>query len=170
MKLKKLIIIILLLFIPHISYAIDFYVFGVNLKWIKNAESKDYGMMILGGITNFVVHESGHYLCSKIEGADIDFNRTRYVLHNTSPKQERNIARTGYIFDSIVGLGLTTFAKDSYFTKGYTMTNAIGLVTYDIRNKKYNDFNLIKKNNGNEELFKYSIAVISTHNLLRQEW
>jgi hypothetical protein len=167
---KKLIFIILLILLPVNVYAFDFYVFGINMKWIKNAEPKDYGMMILGGVTNFLVHESGHYLSSKIEGVDVDFNGTNFIMNNASKKEARNIARAGYMLDSIVGLSLTTFAKDSYFTKGYTLTHSIGLTTYNIRNKKYNDFKTIQENGGNEDAFFYGISAISTHNLLRQEW
>ena len=33
-----------------------------------------------------------------------------------------------------------------------------------------NDFNTIKENGGNADLFKLEISAISLHNMLRQEW
>ncbi len=160
------------------AQAMDFYVFGVNLKWFKNTEPKDYGKMVLGGLACAVIHEGNHILYCKAKGMDYDFNLkmnrldAEILTSGASRKELKQMAMAGYIGDSLAGLLLTSFNKtrNSYFTKGYTLTHSIGLATYNLRAEDISDFETIRENSGNEDTFFYGIAAISAHNLLRQEW
>lgn len=161
---------ILLISIP--SQAMDFYILGVNLKWLKDAEPKDYVMMAIGAGSSLIVHELGHYSYARLNNQNIDFHGTSYDLYSSSRQMQKNTAKAGFIAQSLIGLGLTSFDKTrhSYFTRGYTSFEATQLVLYDRKEDRYNDFNTIRKNGGNEDLFFWTISAVSAHNLLRQQW
>ncbi len=174
--LKVILGIVLLSIVPSQAIAFDFYFNGINLKWLKDAKPKDYIVMILGASSNLFIHELGHIGYKEINNLEYDIKINHYSIstigHNGTNKQIKRSAMSGYILDSSIGLLLTSFevTRNSYFTKGYTLSNSIGLATYNMRNKKVNDFNTIKNNGGNEDLFFWTITGVSAHNLLRQEW
>ena len=149
----------------------EFYVFGVNLKWIKNS---DWKMITLGAVSSVVAHELGHISYVKYKGYDCKRDGLDFYTTGMKGSDLQNLGRAGFVVQTGIGLLLTSFEKTRHsdFTRGWTGVTAFQLGTYPIRynkNKK-GDFHLIDKGGGNADLEYGIFSAITIHNLLRQEW
>lgn len=164
------IILLWLFFGCSTSHATDFYYFGINGKWIKNAK---WGDVATGVVSSVATHFLGHMGYAYVKGLDVTVSGTKEILHEPySDSEARNFARAGFVLQHGVGLVLTSCkrSRDWDFTKGYTITTALATITYPWRHSSDGDFNMIDDHGGNGCVEYLFFCALSCHEILRIEW
>jgi len=165
---------VLLLGVPCKSLASEsdyqFYFFGINAKFIKSA---NWRQIAVGAVASFATHWGAHYAYGQLSGMDVSYGVFNETMHNATPDQKANFARSGFIAQAVVGLVLTSFEKSRNwdFTRGYVAMSAVEVWTYPIRNRDGGgDLGCIDEagGNGNAEWAAYSL--IAAHSLFRENF
>ena len=138
---KKLFIILSLVVLSSVGCSnTRFIVCGLD---ITNMNSKDFGVTALGAAASMATHIAGHYLAAEIMDVDFELQGLEEIVdysQDYSQNQLQWFARGGFVLQVGVNLALTTFAEDSYFTKGYTAFTAAELLSYPFRRQGTGDF------------------------------
>lgn len=149
-------LIIYLFLFPISSQTMEFYLYGLNVKNLKNMSIKK---VLTGAAFSYIAHAAGHLLYLEILGKDWkleieNLNLREYPLEPLSDQQGRWFGRSGFVFQNLIGFALTNFerTKTSDFTKGFTAYNLIEVTSYPIRYQNEGDFFLIDYYNGNSAL------------------
>jgi hypothetical protein len=151
----------------------DFYFFGVNLETFK-AKNLNYPAAIAGGITAVLVHTGGHYLVAGLNGVSIKQEGLHeiYDFSKMNDRQCRDIASGGAIAQAIGGLILTSIpaTRQSSFTKGYVIVEAVETISHPFVWNGYNDDTGMSINHGGSNWEMVGYDAIASHNLLRVKW
>lgn len=108
-------------------------IFGVDI-------TRDDAVVTLAGATaSAVTHIAGHYLMAEAVG--IDIHQEGFKETYESSPDSKWIDRGGFMLQIAVNGILIITTEDSYFTKGYTATTLLQLMTYPIRHPDDGDFN-----------------------------
>ena len=153
----------------------EFYFFGINLK---SFQESNWLKVAAGAVASVIVHELGHALYLQSQGKDWDLQTSSssglaiQTSDNLSESQSRNFGRAGFALQTFIGTVLTTFEKtrQSDFTKGWVGMNAFQVCSYKGRNHDIgNDFEMIERGGGNEDLELGAFYLISSYNLLKMD-
>lgn len=172
---KKIITLSLMLFliiIPTITHSAEYSICGLKVRNPSRDFSwKGVGLFILGGTTSIIVHELGHLAAMEFTDADYHWDtliRSRWW--GVSNDESRWIARSGFLAQNTVNLGLTKWKKKSDFTKGYTIVNVTGVLIYPLRHPDSGDFSSIDRNGGSGDIEWAIFSGIALYNLFTIEW
>lgn len=156
MKLPLLLVLITMLFSGCSNMKIN--AFGIDINEMRNtAKAGDYGKLILGGIASVATHTAGHYIAAELSNTRLIqkgiYEMINYNYSHPSNNSKRWINRSGFLLQFLVNTTLIEFAKDSYFTKGYTIATTIELGGYKIfLPSNVGDFVAIDRNGGSGNL------------------
>lgn len=128
------------------AYSADFYVFGINGNWIKKAQ---WEKILLGAVSSVVAHEAGHIIALELTNSSYSWNVTTFEFTSNSNSDAQMIGRSGFIAQHGVNLLLTSFKKESDFTKEYTLGTGILHLSYPLRNRSGGDLETLDKRGGN---------------------
>ncbi len=123
-----------------------FYVQGVDLEWLKDAEPKDAAVMALGAAAAFAAHE---------------------LAHELTKDGTKGEGHAGFAAQSALGLILTSFegTRNSYFTRGVVGMNNVQIWSYPLRRDR--DIDLM----GNDGMAWWGLySTVAVHNTLRVQW
>ncbi|MEK7471330.1 MAG: hypothetical protein AAB623_01630 [Patescibacteria group bacterium] len=131
---------------------------------------------VAGFASGLGFHELGHEAMAKLEGAEMHWSDTNWST-NASPATLRNIAIAGFgaqILSTEVMLGTNIIPKDNSFVLGWLTFNILNTVQYvvtdNLRNGGYGDFETLRNNGGNTDLVKIGLlvhAVLSAYRLYK---
>jgi len=168
---KKILFVLVALLVftwPASLPAADFYFLGINAKWIKKA---DWKQVALGAVLSPVVHELGHIAVMELTGTPYRWVApAKFEFDQPDESTARWICRSGFIAQHGFGLLLTSFQRESDFTRGYTASSFFLHGTYLLRNQKSGDVNTMNNNHGNGHGEWAAFGALAVHNLLRIEW
>lgn len=167
-KLVLVIIFILSLTIAPSSQAMEFYFCGINIKSLKNMNTKE---AIVGAIVSLATHVTGHLLCLELQDKEWrleyeSFSLREYTLDPLSDKENRWFSRSGFLLQNLVGLGLSSFqgTRNTDFTKGYTLFNLTEIAMYP-RHQDGGDFHSLDEHDGQGDMEWSLYSVIALYNL-----
>ena len=146
---KKLLLLIVSLFILGGCANTKFLVFGLDVKEMKG---KDFGMVAVGAAASVATHIAGHFIAAEVFDVDIHLEGLNEIVDYSKDPSSNSlqwVARGGFIFQLAVNTALVELANDSYFTKGFTAFTCTELLTYNLRHPDDGDFSLLDENEGN---------------------
>lgn len=168
---KKLIFLLIFLFTFFIPACTDTrcFIFGTELQ--RNVKYNNYAKMLGGAAASIAFHTLGHHLVAEIFQVDIyQDGLNECTIEGTHSRADlRWVSRGGFLLQSLVGIGLTSFeySRDSYFTKGFVGMTALELGAYPLIWKDEGDFQSIT-NRGGDGSDEYNLyALIGAYNLYR---
>ena len=147
-----------------------FYVMGVDVSEFRGATTNERAEMVLGGLFSLGVHITGHYIAAElfdVNLSQIGLSERINYSNNPSAQSLQWVGRGGFLFQIGINTLLSTYAEDSFFTKGFTGFTAIELSTYPCRRIKCGDFDLIDRNGGNGDLEYFLYSTLTSYNLWR---
>ena len=151
----------------------EFYFFGINLKsyqecnWVK---------VTAGAAASLVAHEFAHALYLQSQGKEWGLDPSLssgiaiYTGDSLSDNESRNLGRAGFIFQTGIGVILTSFerTRSSDFTKGWVGMKSVQVLSYKGRNhSRDNDFAMIDRGDGNGNFELGLFSLVSSFNLLK---
>ena len=138
-------------------------IFGID---INDTSKLDKPKVLIGMATSMAVHIAGHHLAGQLVGTDVNQIGFTEKISSDNNFDRRCIAAGGFTLQIGVNTLLTTFNKDSDFTKGFTYLTAGSLVTYSTHLDR-GDFQIYENAGGDEKLLYSTFCTFTLYNLLR---
>lgn len=164
---KKLLLLVVSLFILGGCANTKFLVFGLDVKEMKG---KDFGMVAVGAAASVATHIAGHFIAAEVFDVDIHLQGLNEIVDYSKDPSSNSLqwmARGGFVFQLAVNTALVELANDSNFTKGFTALTSVELLTYNLRHPNDGDFSLLDENGANGDLEHGLFLAWSGYNFYR---
>jgi hypothetical protein len=178
LKIRIIILSALFIFYSPAAFAesgFDFYFFGQNINAYQNS---NWIEVTAGAVASLCIHELGHALYLESIGKSWEFQVSApsgFAVHtadNLADDESSILGRAGFALQTLIGTGLTLFeeTRHSDFTKGWVGMTAAQVLSYrGRRHDNGDDFELIERGGGDNDLELAGFSILSMKNLIRSK-